>query len=125
MKETNRKMRVIVARPGKPAEVTDINADYDTLEEIVGGEMEFHTPVMNDVVVTCDKYGKVKGKMPNRFLFGSLSVPFIKEGHEVDAFAGTIVIFGHRKGRVMLDSLTDSEVDLYMDIYGEPEFVTD
>lgn len=116
------KIKVIVAHPGKKAVIEEITPDYDTLEQIVGGELEFHTPVMDDVVVACDKHGKQKYKVPNRWLFGSLSYPFLLEGHDIDMFAGTIVIFGHRKGRIMVDSLTESEIDLYMDIYGEPDF---
>lgn len=35
----------------------------------MGGELEFSTPIMNDVVVVCDRKGKERGKMPNRFYF--------------------------------------------------------
>ena len=117
------KLKVIIARPGEKAVVEEIAPGYDSLEQIVGGELEFSTPIMNDVVVVCDRHGKEK--MPNRFYFGDMSIPFIQNGQEVDVFAGTIVVIGHRKGKEMLDSLTESEVDLFMDIYGEPQFATD
>ena len=119
------KLKVIIARPGEKAVVEEIASGYDSLEQIVGGELEFSTPIMNDVVVVCDRKGKEKGKMPNRFYFGDMSIPFIRDGQEVDVFAGTIVILGYRKGKEMLDSLTESEVDLFMDIYGEPQFAAD
>lgn len=119
------KLKVIIARPGEKASVEEIAPGYGSLEQIVGGELEFATPIMNDVVVVCDRQGKEKGKMPNRFYFGDMSIPFIRDGQEVDVFAGTIVIIGHRKGKEMLDSLTESEIDLFMDIYGEPQFATD
>ena len=119
------KLKVIIARPGEKAVVEEIAPGYDSLEQIVGGELEFATPIMNDVVVVCDRQGKEKGKMPNRFYFGDMSIPFIRDGQEVDVFAGTIVIIGHRKGKEMLDSLTESEIDLFMDIYGEPQFAAD
>lgn len=119
------KLKVIIARPGEKAAVEEIDPGYGSLEQIVGGELEFSTPIMNDVVVVCDRQGKEKGKMPNRFYFGDMSIPFIRDRKEVDVFAGTIVIIGHRKGKEMLDSLTESEVDLFMDIYGEPQFLTD
>ena len=117
------KLKVIIARPGEKASVEEIAPGYGSLEQIVGGELEFATPIMNDVVVVCDRQGK--GKMPNRFYFGDMSIPFIRDGQEVDVFAGTIVIIGHRKGKEMLDSLTESEIDLFMDIYGEPQFAAD
>ncbi len=117
------KLKVIIARPGEKASVEEIAPGYGSLEQIVGGELEFATPIMNDVVVVCDR--QEKGKMPNRFYFGDMSIPFIRDGQEVDVFAGTIVIIGHRKGKEMLDSLTESEIDLFMDIYGEPQFAAD
>lgn len=119
------KLKVIIARPGEKASVEEIAPGYGSLEQIVGGELEFATPIMNDVVVVCDRQGKEKGKMPNRFYFGDMSIPFIRDGQEVDVFAGTIVIIGHRKGKEMLYSLTGSEIDLFMDIYGEPQFAAD
>lgn len=93
------KLKVIIARPGEKAVIEEIAPGYDSLEQIVGGELEFSTPIMNDVVVACDRQGKEKGKMPNRFYFGDMSIPFIRDGQEVDVFAGTIVIIGHRKGK--------------------------
>lgn len=118
------KQKVIIVRPGEKAVVEEIDSGYDSLEQIVGGELEFFTPVMDDVVMVCDRWGKKKGKMPNQYIFGSLSIPFIEDGKEVDIFAGTVVIIGYRKGKKpLLDSLTDSEIDLFMDIYGEPQFV--
>lgn len=118
------KQKVIIVRPGEKAVVEEIDFGYDSLEQIIGGELEFFTSVMDDVVVICDRWGKKKGKMPNRYIFGNLSIPFIEDGEEVDIFAGTIIIIGYRKGKEsLLDSLTESEIDLFMDIYGEPQFV--
>ncbi len=117
------KVRVIIARPGEKAVIEEIDPDYDSLEQLVGGELSFSTPIMNDVVVISNKMGKAQGKLPNRYTFGSMSIPFIRDGQDVDVFAGTIVIIGYRKGK--LDSLTESEIDLFMDVYGEPQFVTD
>lgn len=119
------KVRAIVARPGEKAVVEEIVPGYESLEQIVGGELDFCTPIMNDVVVICDKKGKQSGKMPNRFYFGDLSQAFIQDGQEVDVFAGTIVILGLRDGTEKLAGLTESEIDLFMDIYGKPQFQTD
>lgn len=117
------KVKAIVARPGEKAKVEEIDPGYSSLEQIVSGRLEFTTPIMNDVAVICNKMGKAQGKLPNRFMFGSMSIPFIRDGQDVDVFAGTIVIIGYRKGN--FDSLTESEIDLFMDVYGEPQFAAD
>ena len=54
------KLKVIIARPGEKAVVEEIDSGYGSLEQIVGGELEFSTPIMNDVVVVCDRQGKKK-----------------------------------------------------------------
>lgn len=38
------KLKVIIARPGEKAAVEDIDPGYGSLEQIVGGELEFLRP---------------------------------------------------------------------------------
>lgn len=115
------KIRAIVARPGEKAYVTEIEPSYEVLSELVGGHIEATYPLSNEVAVICDECGKLKGKMPNRLVYGKHT----KEREDYDIYAGTIVIV---RSQIELDdftSLTDEQVDLYMDVYGKPQFKTD
>ncbi len=115
------KIRAIVARPGEKAYVTEIEPSYKELSELVGGHIEATYPLSTEVAIICDECGKLKGKMPNRLVYGKLT----KDTDWCDIYAGTIVIV---RSQIELDdftSLTDEQVDLYMDVYGQPQFETD
>ena len=117
-----KKVKVIVARPGEDAFVMEIIPDYKHLAALVGGHIEQTFPISDDVAVICDECGKLKGKLPNRLIFGTMSQKFIDEGKNVDAFAGTIVIIGCRAEKEEYDSLTEAEIDLFMELYEKPQF---
>lgn len=113
-------MEVIIARPGEEAVIEEVMDGYDGLEHAVGGKLEFVWSPVEDTVIVCDRWAKKKGKMPNRYIFGTLSFPFIEKGEDVDIFAGTIVIAGHENGK--LASLTEEKLNDAMEIYRQPHF---
>ena len=120
------KVKVIVARPGEKAYVTEIVPDYKTLSALVGGHIELTYPVDDEVAIISDECSKLKGKMPNRTVFGSATpkkCPLYK-GINPDVYAGTIVIIGDHGDTEDFDSLKEHELELYMKLYGEPQFVT-
>jgi len=117
------KERVIVARPGEEAYVTELIPNYENLSALVGGTLEMSNPFDDDVAIICDESGKIKGKMPNRLSCGNISGCF-RRFLPVDVYAGTIVIVGCRPEKTEFDGLTDSEIEKYMFLYKEPQFKT-
>jgi hypothetical protein len=107
--------KVVVAEPGKKAEVREIPATYKSLASLVGGRIEMTEPISEDTAVLCNEEGKLIGLAPNRGLYSS-------DGRLIDIYFGTIVCIGARPEDENFSSLTDMEVSLYLMIYGDPEF---
>lgn len=107
--------KVVVAEPGKRAEVRQIPATYKALSELVGGHIEMTEPVSDDTAVICNEEGKLLGLAPNRGLYSS-------NGKLIDIYCGTIVCIGSRPDDEDFSSLTDMEAALYLMMYGDPEF---
>ena len=107
--------KVVVAEPGKRAEVRQIPATYKALSELVGGPIEMTEPVSDDTAVICNEEGKLLGLSPNRGLYST-------SGKLIDIYCGTIVCIGSRPDDEDFSSLTDMEAALYLMIYGDPEF---
>lgn len=107
--------KVVVAEPGKKAEVREIPATYKALSDLVGGRIEMTEPVSEDTAVICNEEGKLIGLAPNRGLYSS-------DGRLIDIYFGTIVFVGARPDEENFSSLTDMEAALYLMMYGDPEF---
>lgn len=118
-----KKTKIIICRPGEPGFVTEITPDYNILTRLVGGPLQETHPIGKDVAILANEEGKLMGRLPNRFQSGKHAKKLIEKGFASDVYAGTVVIIGScDKGYV---SLTDDQIELYMDIYGEPEFIYD
>ncbi|MGI6033855.1 MAG: DUF3846 domain-containing protein [Coriobacteriales bacterium] len=107
--------KVVVAEPGKKAEVREIPATYKALADLVGGPLEVTDPISDDTAVICNEMGKLIGLAPNRGMYSS-------DGKLHDVYFGTIVFIGARPDDEDFSSLTDMEAALYLMIYGDPEF---
>lgn len=114
------KEKVIVARPGEEAYVTEIIPSYENLSILVGGPLEMTNPFDDYVAIISDECSKLKGKMPNRMVCGTVGKRYARKGIPVDVYAGTIVIVGCGNGKFV--GLSDSEIDRYMNLYKEPQF---
>ena len=66
-------MRVVIALPGKLAEVAEIENDSKSLQQAVGGYIETLPSWFEDVVLICNEEGKLKRMEPNRAIGGILS----------------------------------------------------
>jgi hypothetical protein len=106
---------VVVAEPGKKAEVRVIPATCEALCELVGCHIELTQPLSDDTAVLCNEMGKQIGLPVNRILKD-------RDGNPVDVYCGTIVCIGYRE-KEYFDSLTDLEQALYRMIYDDPDFV--
>ena len=118
-----KKTKIIIARPGEESFVTEITPDYNILTRLVGGSLQETHPIGEDVAILVNENGKLEGRLPNRFQSGKHAQKLIEKGHDSDIYAGTMVIIGScSEGFV---SLTEDQIELYMDIYKEPNFLYD
>ena len=60
-------MKIIFKEPGRTPEFRNIDGSLETLQELVGGNIEPIT-LGNGMVILCDEDGKLKGKEPNIYL---------------------------------------------------------
>lgn len=61
------KLRVVVAEPGKPAEIREIDGSFEAMRAIVGGYLEC-LPIWSGYDVWINEEGKLLGLEPNRLL---------------------------------------------------------
>ena len=102
--------RVVYVEPGKPACVREIGADLESIQEAVGGGLfECVYPHEDSTVLVCNDEGKLRGMEGNRCLdTGSIIAgPFFVIGDAGENFR----------------SLTDEEVECYLQKYAEPEHI--
>ena len=110
MSEDN-KLRVIMVEPGKPAYETEIENTLEAEQKAVGGLIE---PIYNedDTILVGNEESKLMGMQGNRRIGDGSSIiagPFFVCGDTGEDFR----------------SLTDAEVEKYMDRFAEPEDITD
>lgn len=105
---------VVIARPGKKAEVTRISTDYRSLSKIVGGMIECTHPFSDDVAVISNDNSIALGMLPNRGIYDDA-------GNLVDIYRGTMIFVGDRPDDEDYSSLTDTEIAVVMLLYGDPD----
>lgn len=100
--------RVVYVEPGKPACVKEIGTELQDIQEAVGGGL-FECVYLHDdrTVLVCNDEGKLRGMEGNRHLDtgGIIAGPFFVIGDAGENFR----------------SLTDAEVETYLQKYAEPE----
>ena len=102
--------RVVYVEPGKPACVREISTELEDIQEAVGGGLfECVYPHEDNTVLVCNDEGKLLGMEGNRRLdTGSIIAgPFFVIGDAGENFR----------------SLTDEEVETYLQKYAEPEII--
>lgn len=90
--EEKNMIRVVVCRPGEHAEVTEIEENLRSMQEVVGGLIQeffpFHKdddPRYDDVALICNDEGKLMQMKPSRAVFG-------EDGRLQDVIAGPFFI---------------------------------
>ena len=102
--------RVVYVEPGKPAYVREIGTELEDIQEAVGGGLfECVYPHEDNTMLVCNDEGKLLGMEGNRRLdTGSIIAgPFFVIGDAGENFR----------------SLTDAEVEKYLQKYAEPEII--
>lgn len=100
-------MQVVLVEPGKPARITDILSDSQSLRAVVDGFIQTIYPWKDPVALVCNDEGMLRGLPLNRVL----------EGYDV--IAGTFFICGLSKGN--FTGLTDELAKKYQEKFLYPE----
>ena len=83
--EVEKKIRVILCRPGKRAEAAEIGENLEAMQETVGGMIEEYMPFPDDVAIVCNDEGKMRRMPLNRGIFD-------EKGTMLDVIAGPFFI---------------------------------
>ena len=102
--------RVVFVEPGKPACEKEIGTDLSDLQEAVGGLIECVYPHDDRTVLVCNDEGKLMGLEGNRRLDNGSII------------AGSFFIIGYDGENFR--SLTDAEVERYVQKYAEPQQIS-
>ena len=100
-------MQVVLVEPGKPARITDIPSDSQSLRTVVDGFIQTIYPWKDPVALVCNDEGMLRGLPLNRVL------------EDYDVIAGTFFICGLSKGN--FTGLTDELAKKYQEKFLYPE----
>lgn len=111
MTENPATYRVVYVEPGKPAYEKQIGSDLKDLQQAVAGDLiECVYAHQDGTLIVCNDEGKLMGLEGNRRLEGGsiIAGPFFVIGEAGEDFR----------------SLTDAEVNRYLQKYAEPHHIT-
>ena len=112
--ERGRHMRVIVVEPTETPAVRDIGSDLESMQQIVGGFIETVYPFEEPVALVCNEEGKLLNLPLNRALRD-------KAGEVYDIISGTFFLCAAPPDSEHFESLTDQQVETYMEHFAVPE----
>lgn len=102
--------RVVYVEPGKPAVEKKIGTELEDLQAVVGGLIECVYPHGDRTILVCNDEGKLLGMQGNRRLSNG------------SVIAGPFFIIGDAGEKFR--SLTDAEVNRYLQMYAEPQQIS-
>lgn len=102
--------RVVYVEPGKPAVEKKIGTELEDLQAVVGGLIECVYPHGDRTILVCNDEGKLLGMEGNRRLSNGSII------------AGPFFIIGDAGEKFR--SLTDAEVNRYLQVYAEPQQIS-
>ena len=109
-------MRIIIVEGGKRPYEAELEHDLESMRRCVGGNIEVvYEPGGRDAALICNDEGKLLGLPLNRALRD-------EEGEIYDVVAGTFFICGTPPDSESFTSLTDEQVDYWMERFAKPEF---
>lgn len=99
------KIKILKIEPGKAPEVTEINNDLKSMQEMVDGYIQI-VPLGDDACIVCNEEGKLIGMEANRILGCDVIVgPFFVAGDD---------------GSEDLCSLSEDQIAEYSEQFAEP-----
>lgn len=112
MGKSEKKLQVLIVKPGMPPYEAEIENTPETFAEICGGEVESSILPQMGGAFYCNADGKLKRLPMNRLLdYG---------GGWKDIICGTFIIFGGL-GEAGEKSLTPEQMDFYKNQFSTPE----
>ena len=104
----HQKMTILVVEPMKTPTVQEIDGSLESMQRIVGGDIEAVYPFDDPVVLVCHGEGKLLGLPMNRALTDESGVPY-------DIVCGTFFVVGI--GDEDFTSLTEQQIEKYRKKY--------
>lgn len=109
------KMKVVLVRPGVPAEITEIEHTLEVMQKLVGGYIEAYEPFEDDAVIVCNEEGKVLADpVMNRAIVGP-------DGKLIDIICGTFFICYAPPMSEDFLSLPDEMAEKYAEVFKVPD----
>ena len=109
-------MNVLLVEPGKKPRSVVLERDLAAMQQIVGGNIEAVYPFEEEVALICNEEGKLMGLPLNRVLRHP------ETGEIYDAIAGTFFLCAAPSDSEDFESLTEEQMERYMEYYRRPEF---
>ena len=105
-------MKVLIVEPGQNPRPAEIENSLEAKQAVVGGLIEMVIPPIHpdDAVLICNEESKLLGLDPNRPIH-------LVDGTPYDVICGTFLICRAPADSEEFDGLTDSQVELYSEIY--------
>ena len=107
-------MQILVIKPGQKPEVQEIDGTLESMQEIVGGLIQAIYPYEQPVALVANDEGKALGLPLNRGLRD-------EDGVLYDIICGTFFIVGAPVGSGRFQSLTDVQIQYFMNLFATPE----
>ena len=107
-------MKAIVIKPGKYAQITEIDPTYNVLRSLVGGNIEMTYPFEDEyLAVISNEESKLLDLPPNRAVRRN-------DGSVADIYCGTMVVVALAPEGEYRD-LTNKEAKMVLQMWGQPE----
>ena len=107
-------MKAIVIKPGKYAQITEIDPTYNVLRSLVGGNIEMTYPFEDEyLAVISNEESKLLDLPPNRAVRRN-------DGSVADIYCGTMVVVALAPEGEYRD-LTKAEAKTVLQTWGQPE----
>ena len=107
-------MQILVIKPGQKPEVQEIDGTLESMQEIVGGLIQAIYPYEQPVALVANDEGKALGLPLNRSLRD-------EDGVLYDIICGTFFIVGAPVGSGRFQSLTDVQIQYFVNLFATPE----
>ena len=101
-------MTILMVEPMKTPTVQEIDGSLESMQRIVGGDIEAVYPFDDPVAIVCNEEGKLLSLPMNRALTDESGVPY-------DIVCGTFFVVGI--GDEDFTSLTEQQIEKYKDKY--------
>ena len=105
-------MKAIIVDPYERPRIAEISADLDTLQSLVGGEIQVVYPFEDSVGIICNEEGKLLGLPLNRSLKDN-------RGEIYDIISGRFIVSGLTEDD--FGDLTDEQIATYMKLFHNKE----